>query len=263
MKGIDYSWSRPGGAAIKAAGFEFVCRYCPYPGDGGKGLTEDELADLHANGLGVVLVYESTAGRMFDGYPAGKFDAVRGLSAMRRLGFPEDRPLYFACDVDTQPEMLALVDDYLNGCASVLGVGRVGVYGEYDVVDHCWNAASASWAWQTYAWSSGRKHEWNHIYQYLNGQTLNDSAVDYNESYGDDFGQWEVGMTPDERAKLDAVYAALTGGVPGVIEAWNENGNSVLVAYNDLVFPHLSDALAHKHKHHGFTGEPTAITEDN
>lgn len=55
----------------------------------------------------------------------------------------------------------------------------------------------------------------------------------------------ENDMTPEERAKLDAVYAALTGGVPGVIEAWNANGNSVLVAYNDLVFPHLGDDAKH------------------
>lgn len=54
----------------------------------------------------------------------------------------------------------------------------------------------------------------------------------------------EEQMTPEERAKLDAVYAALTGGVPGVIEQWNQNGNSVLVAYNDLVFPHLSHGAA-------------------
>ena len=59
----------------------------------------------------------------------------------------------------------------------------------------------------------------------------------------------EEGMTPDEKAKLDAVFNALTGGVPGVIEKWNENGNSVLVAYNSMVFPHLSDPVAHQHKH--------------
>lgn len=52
-------------------------------------------------------------------------------------------------------------------------------------------------------------------------------------------------MTPEDRAKLDAVYAALTGGVPGVIEAWNANGNSVIVAYNELVFPHLDDPTKH------------------
>ena len=69
----------------------------------------------------------------------------------------------------------------------------------------------------------------------------------------------EEPMTPEERAKLDAVYAALTGGVPGVIEAWNANGNSVLVAYNDLVFPHLNNALAHPHKHKWLSGQQEGV----
>lgn len=38
-------------------------------------------------------------------------------------------------------------------------------------------------------------------------------------------------MTPEEKAKLDAVYAALTGGVDSVIEDWNKNGNSLLLGY--------------------------------
>ena len=55
----------------------------------------------------------------------------------------------------------------------------------------------------------------------------------------------EDGMTPEERAKLDAVYAALTGGVPGAIEAWNSTGNSLIIAYNEMVFPHLGDDALH------------------
>lgn len=41
----------------------------------------------------------------------------------------------------------------------------------------------------------------------------------------------EDAMTPEEKAKLDAVYAALTGGVDSVIEDWNKNGNSLLLGY--------------------------------
>lgn len=52
-------------------------------------------------------------------------------------------------------------------------------------------------------------------------------------------------MTPEERAKLDAIYAALTGGVPGTIEAWNSTGNSLIIAYNEMVFPHLGDDALH------------------
>lgn len=38
-------------------------------------------------------------------------------------------------------------------------------------------------------------------------------------------------MTPEERAKLEAVYAALTGGDPSVLEDWNQRGNSLLAGY--------------------------------
>lgn len=38
-------------------------------------------------------------------------------------------------------------------------------------------------------------------------------------------------MTPEERARLDAVYAALTGGIPSVIDDWNAKGNSLLLGY--------------------------------
>lgn len=82
--------------------------------------------------------------------------------------------------------------------------------------------------------------------------------------YDGAFTQLEDDMTPEDRAKLDAVYAALTGGVPGVIEAWNANGNSVLVAYNDIVFPHVSSPEGgHAHKHKGLfaTGGPVPLEE--
>jgi len=190
-QGIDYSFSRPGGAAIAEAGYAFVLRYVPYPGGGGKGLTADEIVDLRSHGLDIGLVYESTAGRMFDGYPAGEYDAHRCLVAEAKLGLPPSMAYYFACDVDTQPAMLDLIDDYLRGCASVLGGERVGVYGEYDVVKHCSVARTATWFWQTYAWSGGRRFPANHLYQYLNGQTLNGGAVDYDEAYGD-AGLWKA-----------------------------------------------------------------------
>ena len=50
-------------------------------------------------------------------------------------------------------------------------------------------------------------------------------------------------MTPEERAKLDAVYKALTGGIDSVIEDWNKNGNSLLLGYA-LEQGKLSDHLS-------------------
>lgn len=48
MKAIDYSWGRPGAKAIRNAGYGAVLRYAPYPGDGGKGLTSMEVAELRS-----------------------------------------------------------------------------------------------------------------------------------------------------------------------------------------------------------------------
>jgi hypothetical protein len=57
--------------------------------------------------------------------------------------------------------------------------------------------------------------------------------------------QEEEPMTPEERQMLRDIHAALTGGVPGVLEAWNANGNSMLAAYNEMVFPHMQDGAIH------------------
>jgi len=45
--------------------------------------------------------------------------------------------------------------------------------------------------WQTYAWSKGRLSAATNIYQYKNGQTIADHAVDFNESFGGE-GWWDT-----------------------------------------------------------------------
>jgi hypothetical protein len=76
-------------------------------------------------------------------------------------------PIYFATDWDVQPSQMAQIDAYLQGCATVLGKDRVGVYGGWAVIDHCSRAGTAAWFWQTIAWEYGRGlHPAAHLYQY-------------------------------------------------------------------------------------------------
>lgn len=253
MKGVDYSFARPGGAAIKAAGFDFAVRYVPYNGDEGKGLTADELADLRDNGLAVALVWESVAERPKAGRAGGIIDASASASALGKLGFPGDRPVYFAVDYNAQ--RFDDIDDYLDGCASILGLERVGVYGSYAVVDHCSTQRTAAWYWQTYAWSGGQRHPARHLYQYLNGQTINGGAVDYNLANADDFGQWGIDMTKEEieriareaaekfcgenfRAYLDL---ALNGGPNGFTDA---DGKPLPLIHDKKLTEHLDNHTA-------------------
>jgi hypothetical protein len=101
-----------------------------------------------------------------------------------------------------------VIDAYLAGAASVLGRERVGVYGGAVIIDHCQAVGSASWFWQTYAWSGGRVCPGIHLYQYQNGQTINGGSVDFTRSMQDNYGQLAPGMaqfssTPIEKPKED------------------------------------------------------------
>jgi hypothetical protein len=189
-EGVDYSFGRPGGAALKAAGKVFAVRYLSYTGDGGKGIHAIEVDDLHAHGVAIAFVFESIAGRARGGHDAGAADGRASLAALTTLGVPTDRPAYFAVDFNATPNDYPLIDAYLAGAAEALGASRIGVYGEASVVDHCKASGSARWFWQTYAWSGGIVSGNAHLLQYRNSQTINGAAVDFDRSLKADFGQW-------------------------------------------------------------------------
>lgn len=251
MKGADWAYGRPTGAALVNAGYGFVIRYLDYPGASGKQLTVAEVADYRPAGLGIGTVFESWAERIFEGYPAGVADARQSLLSLAGLGMPTNNQVVFAaCDVDvTDAAQLALVDDYLNGMASVLGKRRVGIYGEYDVIDHCWKAGTAAWYWQTTAWSGQRLHPKRHCFQSWPQSTVNGVVVDVNESVGDTGWLWLPEKEEDDMAN-PAVVRALTGldgeAADARIEAWNRprdidgdgqkdrTGNSLLDGYEKL-----------------------------
>lgn len=187
-EGVDYSWARPGGATLKNAGKSFAVRYLYADGQGGKGLDPSELADLQANGVEVPVVYESYAARAKEGRAAGQADARSAQAELERLGLPTGMPIYFAVDYDAPESDQGVIDEYLRGAADVIGKERVGVYAGYWVVKRCKENGTATWLWQTYAWSGGNVLDGIHLYQYRNGQELN-GAVDFNRSMQDNYGQ--------------------------------------------------------------------------
>jgi hypothetical protein len=195
MKGLDYSRSRPDPKKVKALLYGFVARYLYLPAPGGKGITKAEAEAIRAAGLGLVVVYESYAGRAKEGLAAGVEDGKTALTYARSIGFPDSRPLYFAVDFQPTTVELVFVDAYLKGVASVIGLARVGVYGSYAVVEHCHAIGTARWFWQTYAWSGGKVSAHTHFLQYLNGQTVAGASVDLNENRQFDFGAWDPPVT--------------------------------------------------------------------
>ena len=246
-EGIDYSWARPGGAAIKRAGKQFVVRYLFEDGQGGKGLDAGELADLVANGLEIVLVYEAYARSPIEGRATGKAHAEASQREINRLGLPKNSPVYFAVDWDASAGEQGAVDEYLRGCADVIGAGRVGVYGSYAVMDRCMANKTATWFWQTYAWSGGKVREGIHLYQYLNGQNLN-GAVDYNRTSLDNYGQVSKagqisapsqGGGAPAPAPAGGQYTVVAGDTLSGIAARFGTSVANLVSWNGITNPNL------------------------
>jgi len=198
MKGLDYSHSRPDLRRVKALGYGFCVRYLF--GDGtvasGKGVSKAEAAAIRAAGLGLLVIYESYAGRALEGQTAGVADGKRALAYARAIGFPDNKPIYFAVDIPATAAQQPAIDAYLYGVGSVIYTARVGVYGSYGVVERCHASGFACWFWQTYAWSAGKVSAHAHLLQYSNGQTVAGASVDLNESQQFDFGAWEPVRAP-------------------------------------------------------------------
>lgn len=194
QEGVDYSWARPGGAALKRAGKSFAWRYLYADGQGGKGLDKSELDDLTANGVEVVVGYEAGASRSLDGRQAGIDDANAALAQLRALGLP-NMPIYLATDFDApdynagnDPRLdLGPIADYYDGAKSVLG-DNTGAYGSYYVIKRLFDAGIIKWGFQTYAWSGGQWDPRAQLQQYLNGQNIN-GAVDLTRAMAENYGQ--------------------------------------------------------------------------
>jgi len=207
--GVDYSWGRPGVAALKRAGVKFVCRYLSHDTTG-KNLTRAEAEELSDAGIWLVVVWQTTKNRPLDGRAAGEADARDAAAQAKSRGMPDDRPIYFAADWDASAAQQSAINAYLDGAASVIGRDRVGLYGGYGPVKRAFDAGKITYGWQTYAWSGGRWDSRAQIQQYLNEQTINGAAVDYNRAVADDYGQWRVGVSPEGDDMPDYVSVGTT-----------------------------------------------------
>lgn len=210
-EGVDYAGDRPDPRQLAAAGKTFVVRYGG-PGGAWKHIDAAEAAALAAAGLAIVANAEGAADGL-RGRDAGVSWARDAEQHFRALGMPAGRPIYLSADWDVTAAQWPQVADALRGAASVLGAARVGVYGGYRAVTWARRDGVARWFWQTYAWSSGRWAEGNHIEQYRNGVALAGGTVDLNRSLTGDFGQWggeDDDMTPEQSRQLHNLNCLLS-----------------------------------------------------
>jgi hypothetical protein len=190
MQILDYSAGYPSARAIKAAGYGGVIRYLRKEGQSRVlPITVAELADMRAHGLAVALVYQTlSTDRILAGRAAGEHDARWAQARAAELGAP-NAVIYFAADRDILGAgQAAAVTDYLDGAARVIGRDRVGVYGEFDVIEAA-VPRHATYGWQTVAWSQGRRSTKAHLFQRAGQPLVDGIAVDVNDVLKANFGQ--------------------------------------------------------------------------
>jgi len=152
---IDYAWAGPPVDQIARAGYIAAYRYLS-GGASGKDLKPVERDALRAAGIGIGLVWETTASRAGQGAAAGQADGPRANAQADRLGFPRDVPLYAAVDFDAT-NMRPIVDYF--AAFGQAGPRLVRPYGSANVLDAVCGSGRpkvGTLGWQTVAWSRGR-----------------------------------------------------------------------------------------------------------
>lgn len=214
--GLD-SVSEVPAAAHHAVGSSVALRYLSR--STAKVVTASEHRRYQAAGIDLVLVFEDSGRPDRSDYAGGKADAQFAIAqAIGILGAPPRPPrIRFAADYDPAGHPEA-TDAYYDGVAAVLPRAQCGPYGNDQMVSHA-HARGFETLWQTYAWSGGRffSAPGNSIFQKSNGHTVAGVGVDYNDVFGEDFGQWDyhaaapVALDPHHYGRLTVEHYAWKG----------------------------------------------------
>jgi hypothetical protein len=147
---IDYAWTRPNAAAIRAAGYQGVMRYLS--DTPAKDIDPGERAALQAQHLQVGLNWETTETRALQGAAAGAQDAAVANARADQLGAPKNVAIYFSCDTDV-PDPAAVRPYY--AAAHAASKRPVGVYAERAIVADEMALGYAKYGWITNSSSWG------------------------------------------------------------------------------------------------------------
>lgn len=183
---------------LKKYNYTFIGRYLSQ--SAWKALTPKEAKLISDAGLYIVSVYQDSNNK--DSYfttQRGKADAYRAVQYASKLVQPTGTPIYFAVDYDAGASSRSLARVYAYFAAVIPIVESwgydVGVYGSHDVCKLVRNKFGLKYAWQTKAWSKGKRYINASLYQSEVDIPLPENAsfgnVDINESNGAG-GGWKV-----------------------------------------------------------------------
>ena len=215
---IDFAERQVPPEAVKAAGYDGVLVYVSQLRPGAtfdfKPVTRAYTDGLRALGLHVVSIYQygkpgwvNSPSDFTRGYDGGVADAQMALAVHGAAGGPPTAPIFFSVDEPLDVgRWKALAAPWFRGINSVLGVGRTGIYGgvnelAWAIADGVVGASTTPgyrWAWQTKAWSGGKRAPGAVLFQREvvtatdPGALIDGIHVDVDDVLAPDFGQWDL-----------------------------------------------------------------------
>lgn len=162
-KGVDTAAriTRNQAEALFNNGVSFVGRYL-VDQKMSKAITDSEAKYILDAGLGILLIYETSATRAKAGESAGKQDGYAAYALAKQIGVPTNCVIYFAVDYDAPKNDYAAIEAYLYAAKAACAPYRCGVYGKADLI----NAVKADAYMQCVAWSYGVVSTKTNVYQY-------------------------------------------------------------------------------------------------
>jgi hypothetical protein len=195
----DYSDARPSPAVLKEH-YEGVMRYVL--GRTSKRITGDEVTALHTAGLTIGIVAEGPKENVLKGRAVGLSDGEMAAEQATAVGFPLDRPIYFASDLDVFDSQFDDIAEYADGFREGSGGRAVqGCYGGAGVVQFCLDNGHAEFGWIASAssWHHGHTAPGAALHQRVAAAV---EGCDDNLVLQTDWGQWPApgddDMTGDE-----------------------------------------------------------------
>ena len=219
MTALDFSYARPGGTALNAAGVTSVGRYLATDG---RGITLPELTEYLNCGISVWFIKENAARGMLNGYGQGQSDAQAAQDQLSMLGQP-NAAVYFTADFDIQENQYAAGDSYLQGVASVIPVTRIGLYAGIAYLNHAAGLYTYQWKIASSSFDHGQLPDTQlHLIQTLDAVPI--PNTDYNIMVQANHGQVGNTTTPtpiesdNEMHPLGVMYQIVNpaGGLAGV-----------------------------------------------
>ena len=215
---IDFATRLVQPEQIKAAGYHGALVYVSQLRPGAtfdfKPVTRQFTDGMRALGLHVVSIYQygkpgwvNSPSDFTRGYNGGVADAQTALALHAAAGGPDTAPIYFSVDEPLDyPTWKSLGLKWFQGLNSVLGAARTGIYGGVNelgwaIADGVVGASTTPgyrWAWQTKAWSAGKRAPGAVLFQREvvtasdPGAIIDGVSVDVDDVLAPDFGQWDL-----------------------------------------------------------------------